>query len=244
MVLLCGVEKTLDFLHCGWVQLHTASLVLKVDFSVSSPARQTSEGWMQLHWMPSDPPAAGDYSIGVEICSLCRHHVVHWASIWALIDARSVSSLWYVSDTSRNKGVWCSPPPQFTAMTQPRVIARVSGLTWDSPDCHFWMFRSLLTRRPGARAVVCILMTDSHISIVLIPANIISTKGFISGREKKSNAVSSSHKSLVSSRESNCTEADFFFLSATKDFILLLIWWMSSVLRCLCLMSVTVINAI
>ena len=47
------------------------------------------------------------------------------------------------------------------------------------------MFRSLLTRRPGARAVVCILMTDYHISIVLIPANIISTEGFISGRERK-----------------------------------------------------------
>lgn len=126
------------------------------------------------------------------------------------------------------------------------------------------MFRSLLTGRPGARAVVCILMTDSHISIVLVPANIISAEGFISGRDgdgqgegvrgvggcrgreekKKSNPVSSSHKSLVSSGESNCTEADFFFfLSATKGFMLLLIWWMSSVLRCLCLMSPTVINA-
>lgn len=31
------------------------------------------------------------------------------------------------------------------------------------------------------------------------------------GERKKSNPVSSSHKSLVSSRESNCTEADFFF---------------------------------
>lgn len=45
------------------------------------------------------------------------------------------------------------------------------------------MFRSLLTGRPGARAVVCILMTDSHISIVLVPANIISAEGFISGRD-------------------------------------------------------------
>lgn len=82
------------------------------------------------------------------------------------------------------------------------------------------MFRSLLTGRPGARAVVCILMTDSHISIVLVPANIISAEGFISGRDGDGqgeglgvggNPVSSSHKSLVSSRESNCTEADFFF---------------------------------
>lgn len=45
------------------------------------------------------------------------------------------------------------------------------------------MFRSLLTGRPGARAVVCILVTDSHISIVLVPANIISAEGFISGRD-------------------------------------------------------------
>lgn len=100
----------------------------------------------------------------------------------ALIDARSVSSFWCVSDTTANKGPRCSPPPQFTA---PLLIARVSGLTWDSPRCHSWMFRSLLTGRPGARAVVCILMTDSHISIVLIPANIISAEGFISGRDEK-----------------------------------------------------------
>lgn len=39
------------------------------------------------------------------------------------------------------------------------------------------------------------------------------------GERKKSNPVSSSHKSLVSSRESNCTEADFFiFFISNKRF--------------------------
>lgn len=37
----------------------------------------------------------------------------------ALIDARSVSSFWCVSDTTANKGPRCSPPPQFTAMPAP-----------------------------------------------------------------------------------------------------------------------------
>lgn len=59
-----------------------------------------------------------------------------------LIDARSVSSFWCVSDTSRNKGAWCSPPPQFmtepptsppphppTLLPHPPVIAR--GLRFD-----------------------------------------------------------------------------------------------------------------
>lgn len=36
-----------------------------------------------------------------------------------LIDARSVSSLRCVSDTSRNKRARCSPPPQFTATPPP-----------------------------------------------------------------------------------------------------------------------------
>lgn len=130
-----------------------------------------------------------------------------YLGLWLMQGVCLLSGLWVTPAETKECGVAfrlnsrpCHPP----------VIARVSGLTWDSPRCHFWMFRSLLTRRPGARAVVCILMTDSHISIVLIPANIISTEGFISGREKKSNPVSSSHKSLASSRESNCTEADFF----------------------------------
>lgn len=38
----------------------------------------------------------------------------------ALIDARSVSSFWCVSDTATNKGPRCSPPPQFTATPPPR----------------------------------------------------------------------------------------------------------------------------
>lgn len=38
----------------------------------------------------------------------------------ALIDARSVSSFWCVSDTAANKGPRCSPPPQFTATPPPR----------------------------------------------------------------------------------------------------------------------------
>lgn len=38
-------------------------------------------------------------------------------------------------------------------------------------------------------------------------------------KKKKSNPVSSSHKSLVSSGESNCTEADFFlFFISNKRF--------------------------
>lgn len=102
--------------------------------------------------------------------------------------------LWLMQGVCLLSGVWVTPPETKecgaalrlnSRPCHPPVIVRVSGLTWDSPRCHFWMFRSLLTRRPGARAVVCILMTDSHISIVLIPANIISTEGFISGREKK-----------------------------------------------------------
>jgi len=102
--------------------------------------------------------------------------------------------LWLMQGVCLLSGVWVTPAETKecgvdlhlnSRPCHPPVIVRVSGLTWDSPDCHFWMFRSLLTRRPGARAVVCILMTDSHISIVLIPANIISTEGFISWREKK-----------------------------------------------------------
>lgn len=120
------------------------------------------------------------------------------------------------------------------------------------------MFRSLLTGRPGARAVVCILMTDSHISIVLVPANIISAEGFISGRdgdgqgeglgggerEEKKKQPSFFKSQVISVLwRVKLYRGRFFFLSATKGFMLLLIWWMSSVLRCLCLMSPTVINA-
>lgn len=123
-------------------------------------------------------------SVKISVDRHHHHHPVIGSYTRTLIDAGSVSSLQCVSDTSRNKGLWCSPPPQFTAVPPP-VIARVSDLTWDSPRCHFWMFKWLLTRRPGARAVVCILLTYSHISNVLIPANIISTEGFILGGEKK-----------------------------------------------------------
>lgn len=135
----------------------------------------------------------------------------------------------------KQKELRCSIPPQFRAVPPP---SDGEGLWFDTRQprlSHLNVWIPFDYRRPGARAVLCILLTDSHISIVLIPANIISIEGFISRREKKSNPVSSSHKSLVSSRESNCSEAEFF--SATKGFILLLIWWMSSVLRCLCLMS-------
>lgn len=51
------------------------------------------------------------------VFSSARRYTGHVSG--ALIDARSVSSLWSVSDTSRNKGVWCSLPPQFTAMPPP-----------------------------------------------------------------------------------------------------------------------------
>lgn len=102
--------------------------------------------------------------------------------------------LWLMQGVCLPSGVWVTPPETKecgvalrlnSQPCHPPVIVRVFGLTWDSPRCHFWMFRSLLTRRPGARAVACILMTDSHISIVLIPANIISTEGFISERERE-----------------------------------------------------------
>lgn len=47
----------------------------------------------------------------------------------ALIDARSVSSFWCVSDTATNKGPRCSPPPQFRATPPP---ADSEGLWFDT----------------------------------------------------------------------------------------------------------------
>lgn len=158
-----------------------------------------------------DPVVVTSYSIREGICERCRHHPagsLTGPESGALIDARSVSSFWGVSDTSRNKKEF-----RFTAVPPP---SDGEGLWFDMRQprlSHLNVWIPLDYRRPGARAVVCILVTDSHISIVLIPANIISTEGFISRREEKekSNPVSPSHKSLVSSRESNCTEAGFFF---------------------------------
>lgn len=127
MWLVKGILK----LFYSWLILNFASqnfqsnLFLQTSFGVypsMHPAVRRAHGEeMWPHWTRS--AAAVRYCIYVEICGWCHHHHVvgryagHVSG--ALIDARSVSSLWCVSDTTRNKGVQCRPPPQFTAMPPP-----------------------------------------------------------------------------------------------------------------------------
>lgn len=70
-----------------------------------------------LPWLLEGPAGREDSLASPTIAP--KKHVAS-RSAAALIDARSVSSFWCVSDTGTNKGPRCSPPPQFTATPPPR----------------------------------------------------------------------------------------------------------------------------